>query len=86
MSIQNIVEAFRELYGADILPTLVSKVTEAVLDKVIEWQSRALDRIYPILYPDCIVVKIRQYKRVIKKAAYLALGVTLEGKKDLLGL
>jgi putative transposase len=86
MSTRDIVETFRELYGADISPTLVSKVTEAVLDKVIEWQSRPLDALYPILYLDCIVVKIRQDKRVINKAVYLALGVTLEGKKELLGL
>ena len=86
MSTRDIVETFRELYGTDISPSLVSKVTEAVLDKVIEWQSRPLDAVYPILYLDCIVVKIRQDKRVINKAVYLALGVTLEGKKDLLGL
>jgi transposase-like protein len=86
MSTRDIVETFRELYGADISPTLVSNVTEAVLGKVIEWQSRALDALYPILYLDCIVVKIRQDKRVINKAVYLALGVNLEGKKELLGL
>ena len=86
MSTRDIVETFRELYGADISPTLVSNVTEAVLGKVIEWQSRPLDALYPILYLDCIVVKIRQDKRVINKAVYLALGVNLEGKKELLGL
>lgn len=86
MSSRDIVETFRELYGADISPTLVSNVTEAVLGKVIEWQSRPLDALYPILYLDCIVVKIRQDKRVINKAVYLALGVNLEGKKELLGL
>ena len=81
MSTRDIVETFRELYGADIAPSLVSKVTEAVLDKVIEWQSRPLDAIYPILYLDCIAVKIQQDKRVINKAVYLALGATLEGEK-----
>lgn len=86
MSTRDIAETFRELYGADISPTLVSNVTEAVLGKVIEWQSRPLDALYPILYLDCIVVKIRQDKRVINKAVYLALGVTLEGRKELLGL
>jgi len=86
MSTRDIVETFRELYGTDISPTLVSNVTEAVLGKVIEWQSRPLDALYPILYLDCIVVKIRQDKRVINKAVYLALGVNLEGKKELLGL
>jgi putative transposase len=86
MSTRDIVETFRELYGADISPTLVSNVTEAVLSKVVEWQSRPLDALYPILSLDCIVVKIRQDKRVINKAVYLALGVSLEGKKELLGL
>jgi len=86
MSTRDIVETFRELYGAELSPTLVSHVTEAVLGKVIEWQSRPLDALYPILYLDCIVVKIRQDKRVINKAVYLALGVTLEGRKELLGL
>jgi transposase-like protein len=64
MSTRDIVETFRELYGADISPTFVSNVTEAVLGKVIEWQSRPLDALYPILYLDCIDVKIRQDKRV----------------------
>jgi putative transposase len=76
MSTRDIVETFRELYGADISPTLVSNVTEAVLDKVLEWQCRPLDALYPILYLDCIVVKIRQDKRVINKAVYLALEVS----------
>ena len=55
--------------------TLISRVTDAVIEQVIEWQSRPLDPIYPIVYLDCIVVKIRQDKRVINKAIYLALGV-----------
>jgi transposase-like protein len=86
MSTRDIVETFEELYGADISPTLVSQVTHAVLEKVIEWQSRPLDAVYPILYLDCIVVKIRQDKRVINKAVYLALGVNIHGQKELLGL
>jgi len=86
MTTREIIDTFRELYGADISPSLVSKVTDAVLDQVIQWQSRPLDTLYPILYLDCLVVKIRQDKRVINKAVYLALGVNLEGKKELLGL
>jgi transposase-like protein len=82
MSTRDIVETFRELYGTDISPTLVSHVTEAVLGKVIEWQSRPLDALYPILYLDCIVVKIRQDKRVINKAVYLAQGVTWKAKRN----
>jgi transposase-like protein len=56
------------------------------MEKIIEWQSRPLDKVYPIIYLDCIVVKIRQDKRVINKAVYVALGVNMEGHKELLGL
>ena len=76
----------RKLYDADVSPTLISKVTNAVVDEIIHWQSRPLDLVYPIVYLDCIVVKIRQDKRVINKAIYLALGVDLEGQKELLGM
>lgn len=86
MTTRDIVETFAELYGADISPALVSQVTDSVLEKIIEWQSRPLDAVYPILYLDCIVVKIRQDKRVINKAVYVALGVNIHGQKELLGL
>jgi transposase-like protein len=74
------------MYGADVSATLISKVTNAVIEQVVEWQSRPLDAVYPIVYLDCIVVKIRQDKRVINKSVYLALGVNMEGHKELLGL
>jgi transposase-like protein len=86
MTTREIVATFKEMYGADVSPTLISKVTEAVIEKVDEWQSRPLDAVYPIVYLDCIVVKVRQDKRVINKAIYLALGVNLEGHKELLGM
>jgi len=86
MSTRDIVAAFKDLYGADISAGLVSKVTNAVMEQVIEWQNRPLDTVYPIIYLDCIVLKIRQDKRVINKAVYLALGVNLEGHKELLGI
>jgi len=86
MTTREIVATFKEMYDADISPTLISKVTDAVLERVVEWQSRPLDPIYPIVYLDCIVVKIRQDKRVINKAIHLALGVNLDGHKELLGL
>jgi putative transposase len=86
MTTREIVETFKEMYGADISPTLISKVTDAVIEQVVEWQSRPLDAVYPIVYLDCIVLKIRQDNRVINKAIYLALGVNLEGQKELLGL
>lgn len=86
MTTRDIVATFKEMYGADVSATLISKVTDAVIEQVIEWQARPLDSVYPIVYLDCIVVKIRQDKRVINKAIYLALGVNMEGHKDLLGL
>ncbi len=86
MSNREIVSTFKEMYGADVSASLISKVTDAVIEQVIEWQSRPLDSVYPIVYLDCIVVKIRQDKQVINKSVYLALGVTMEGQKELLGL
>ncbi|SEQ26734.1 Transposase (or an inactivated derivative) [Amphritea atlantica] len=86
MTTREIVATFKEMYDADVSASLISKVTDAVLEQVIEWQSRPLDEVYPIVYLDCIVIKIRQDKQVINKAVYLALGVNLEGHKELLGL
>ena len=86
MSTRDIVDTFKEMYDADVSAGLISKVTNAVLERVLEWQSRPLDDIYPIVYLDCIVLKIRQDKRVINKAIYLALGINMEGHKELLGL
>ena len=86
MSTRDIVATFQEMYGAEVSPTLISKVTDAVHEQVVEWQNRPLDSIYPILYLDCIVLKIRQDNRVLRKSVYLALGINLEGQKELLGL
>lgn len=86
MTTREIVATFKEMYGADVSAALISKVTNAVIEQVVEWQSRPLDAVYPIVYLDCIVVKIRQDKQVINKAVYLALGVNMEGHKELLGL
>ena len=86
MTTREIVKTFKELYGADASPSLISKVTDAVIDEVVEWQSRPLDPVYPIVYLDCIVLKIRQDKQVINKSVYLALGVNMEGHKELLGM
>ena len=86
MTTREIVATFKEMYDAEISPALISRVTNAVIEEVVEWQSRPLDPVYPIVYLDCIVVKIRQDKRVINKSFYLALGVNMEGRKDLLGI
>jgi transposase-like protein len=86
MSTREIVETFKEMYGADVSASLISKVTDSVIEKVVQWQSRPLEPVYPIIYLDCLVVKIRQDKQVINKSVYLALGVNLEGHKELLGM
>lgn len=86
MTTRDIAATFKEMYGAEVSHTLVSKVTEAVVDQVVTWQNRPLDEIYPVVYLDCIVIKVHQDKRVIKKSIYLALGITTEGHKELLGM
>jgi len=86
MTTRDIVATFKEMYDADVSATLISKVTDAVLEQVIEWQSRPLDAVYPIVYLDCIVVKVRKDKQVINKSVYLALGVNMDGQKELLGM
>ncbi|HDO1314153.1 IS256 family transposase [Aeromonas veronii] len=86
VSTRDIVDAFKEMYDADISAGLVSKVTERVIEQVHEWQNRPLDPLYPIVYLDSIVLKIRANQRVINKSLYLALGINMEGHKELLGL
>ncbi|HCL4436196.1 TPA: IS256 family transposase [Salmonella enterica] len=86
MTTREIVATFKEMYDADVSPTLISKVTDAVKEQVTEWQNRQLDVLYPIVYMDCIVVKVRQNGSVINKAVFLALGINTEGQKELLGM
>jgi len=87
MSTRDIVATFEEMYdGAQISPMLVSKVTQAVIEQLEQWQARELEELYPIVYLDCIVVKVRQDGRVIKKAIYVALGIDMTGHKEVLGL
>jgi putative transposase len=86
MTTREIVATFKEMYDADVSPTLISKVTDAVKEQVTEWQNRPLDSLYPIVYLDCIVVKVRHNASVINKAVFLALGINTEGKKELLGM
>lgn len=86
MSTRDIQDQLRDLYGTEISATLISHVTDEVIDEVKAWQSRPLDKLYPIVYLDALVIKIRQDKRVINKAFYLALGVNTQGQKELLGI
>lgn len=86
MTTRDIAATFKEMYDADVSHTLISKVTDAVIDDVIAWQNRPLDKVYPVLYLDCIVVKCHQDKRVINKAVYIALAINQHGQKEVLGL
>lgn len=86
LSTREIQAELEELYGVDVSAGLISNVTDAVIDDVRAWQSRPLSVVYPILYFDALFVKSRQEGPVQTKAVYLALGVNLEGEKELLGL
>ncbi|WP_303900877.1 IS256 family transposase [Thiohalomonas denitrificans] len=86
LSTRDIKAQLEELYGVDVSPTLISNVTDAVHDEVRAWQSRPLAAVYPILYFDVLYVKSREDGPVKNKAVYLALGINLEGEKELLGL
>lgn len=83
---REIAAAFKEQYESDVSPALISKVTDAVMELVVEWQNRPLDAVYPIVYLDCIVLEVRQDNRVINKSVLLALGINIEGQKELLGM
>ena len=86
MTVREIQSHLQEMYGAEVSPTLISSVTDAVMDEVKAWQSRPLDALYPIVYMDCIHVKVRDNGAVRVKALYLAIGVNLDGLKEVLGL
>src|SRR5205823_5458631 len=76
----------QELYGVEVSPDLISRVTDAVIEDVANWQNRPLDAVYPIVYLDALVAKIRDQGVVRNKAVYLALGVTAQGGKEVLGM
>jgi len=86
LSTRDIQAQLQEIYGVEVSPTLISNATAEVVEEVKAWQSRSLDATYPIVYLDCIVVKIKEDKRIINKAVYLALGVNMDGRKELLGM
>ncbi|GAB1475730.1 IS256 family transposase [Bacillota bacterium] len=85
MSQRDIEDSIRELYGAEISQTMVSKITDKILPDVNEWQNRPLESIYPIVYFDGIVIKSRKENRIINKCVYTILGIDMEGNKEILG-
>jgi len=86
MTTREIQGHLEEIYGVEVSPSLISNVTDAVLDEVRAWQSRPLDSVYPILYLDALRVKVKSQGRVVNKAIYLAFGVNLQGMKEVLGI
>jgi transposase-like protein len=85
MTVRDIQELLSDIYGMDISPSLISKITDRLTPRIEEWQSRPLERIYVILYIDCIFYKVRQDGKVVDKAVYVVIGVNREGRKELLG-
>jgi putative transposase len=86
MSVRDIQRHLHELYGTEVAAELISRVTDAVLDEARAWQTRPLEAVYPIVYIDALFVSVRDGGTVKKKAVYIALGVTVEGRRDVLGL
>ena len=86
MSTREIQGHLEEIYGVEVSPTLISNVTEAVLEDVRAWQNRPLDPIYPIVYLDALYLKIRDSGHIQNKAIYVVIDVNLEGSKEMLGL
>jgi putative transposase len=85
MSQRDIEDSLREIYGAEIPQTLISRITDKILPEVNEWQNRPLDAVYPIIYFDGIVFKSRKDSQIVNKCVYTVLGVDMEGHKDILG-
>lgn len=86
MTTRDIQGHLEELYGVEVSPTLISNVTDAVMKEVRAWQSRALDAVYPIVYLDALVVKMRDQGQVQNRAVYVAIGINMQGRKEVLGL
>jgi len=86
MSTRDIEDHLRDIYGVDVSPGLVSRITDKILPAVTEWQSRPLDPIYPIVFLDGIVFKVRKDAKVINKCLYSVLGLNMDGKKEILGM
>jgi putative transposase len=86
MTVREIQGHLKELYGTEVSPDLISRVTDAVLEEVRGWQNRPLDPVWPIVYLDALVIKVRDQGTVTNKSAFLALGLNMQGTKEVLGL
>jgi putative transposase len=86
MTTREIQGHLQEIYGVEVSPSLISEVTDAVIEEVKAWQTRPLESLYPILFLDALMVKMRHEGRVENRAVYVAIGIDLDGRKDVLGL
>jgi putative transposase len=86
MTVRDISSHLSELYGTEIGRDTISNITDAVLDDVVAWRTRPLDPVYPIVYFDAMIVKVREDRSVQNRACYLALGVTCDGEREVLGI
>jgi len=86
LSTRDIRRELGRMYGVEVSPALISKVTDGIIEELADWQARPLDAVYPILYIDALVVKIRTQGTVVNRAAYLGVGVDVEGRKHVLGV
>jgi putative transposase len=86
LSNRDICRELKRLYGVEVSADLISRITDGVLDELRDWQNRPLDRVYPIVYIDALVVKVRTQGVVVNRPAYLGIGVDVEGRKHVLGV
>ena len=86
VSVRDIQAHLQEIYGVQVGRDLISRVTDAVMDDARAWQSRPLDDVYPVVFLDCMVIKVRDGGQVQRKACYLALGISMDGERDVLGM
>lgn len=86
MSVRDIQSEMEELYGIDVSPSMISKITDKVVEAAAEWQSRTLDEVYPIVYMDAMHFKVRDDNKIVSKAAYICMALDMDGKKDILGI
>jgi transposase-like protein len=86
MTTRDISEHLKEIYGTEVSAEFITRVTDSVVELLEEWRNRELESVYPVVFLDAIVVKVRDGGHVVKKSIYLALAITLEGRKELLGL
>ena len=86
MSQRDIAEQIKELYDVEISPELVTKITEKIMPEVTAWQNRPLEKVYPFMFMDAIHYKVKEDHRYVTKAAYVVLGITMDGRKDILGV